>query len=571
MIKPKKSIANIESYPVFDGQEEWLLKLDFNENLIGPSKRVLNAIKNIDIKNIKFYPKYRELIKELALYNHIDESYILPTNGADEALKYVFDAFVESGDEVLTVTPSFSMPKTYGATSGCEYKEINYVKKWEFPLNDFLDAINEKTKLIIITSPNSPTGELICDESLKKIIAKAQHSIILIDETYATYADVTYVDLAKRYNNVIVIKSMSKDFALAGLRLGYIIADESLVKTIRKIISPFSVNSIACLAGVSALKDLKHLEYIKKEVDKSKKYLTEALASFAKVIYPSFSNFLCIDFGERAKFIYKKLLKQKIKTKLFEKGELKNHFRLTICDIKGAKKLVNALQSREMIVFDMDGVLVDTSQSYRMAVKKTYEFFANKEISFDKISEAKNKGGLNNDWDLTEFLLKEKGLDISKSEIIEKFQELYLGEDYDGLISNEKWLISKEKLEDLAKEYDLAIFTGRPKEEALYAVKKAGVENLFEPVITMDDLPKDKQKPHCSGLEKIKTTALPTALYYLGDTPDDMICAVSANAFPMGVLPPQDKSVELETLLKNNGAMVVLKNTEELIDFLEQR
>ena len=568
MPEAKKHLKNITPYPV-DDEFDWDLKLDFNENLIGPSKKVIRAIRNIDPKNIKFYPAYSKLVKAIAEYNNVNTENVIPVNGTDEGYRYIFDAYCGFGDNVLTVTPAFSMPKIYAAIAHSNYKEVPYKTRWEFPVEEFLEEINPSVKLVIVTSPNSPTGELISDENLVNIIEKAAGSLVVIDETYANYANKTYIDYSKKYDNVLILKSMSKDFATAGLRLGYLIGNKEIIDNIKRVASPYSVNSVAAVAGVAALDDTKHVEFVKKEIEKSKKYLMKELKPFAREIYPSSTNFLCIDFGDKAEYIYKKLLRNKIKTKLLS-GIAKNCFRLTIPPLKDAKKLVKVLkENKPLIVFDMDGVLIDASNSYRIAIRETFLYFSKKSVSLDEIQEWKNKGGYNNDWTLTKKLLDEAGVKVKYEEVVDKFNEFYFGENGNGLVSNEKWLINKEELEKLSKKYDLAIFTGRDTREAMFALKNADLVNLFSPIITMDEVGKD-EKPSPKGLEIIKSILNPKKIYYLGDTMDDIKAGMGANVPTIGILPPQDKSDELREILKKEGAVVVLSSVNELTDFLEK-
>ncbi len=565
MIKPKKCIENIIPYNV-EKYEDYKLKLDFNENLIGPSPKVLEAIKNINYKTINFYPAYENLISEIAKFNKVAENMIVATNGADEAFKYIYDAFINPNDEILSVTPAFSMPKQYAITAGANFIEIPYKEKWIFPIEDFLNRINDTTKMIMLTSPNSPTGDVLEEKDIEAILQKAQNSAVVIDETYASYYGVTHVNLIEKYENLIIIKSMSKDFAIAGLRLGYIISKSENINQIRKIVAPYSVNSIAALAGTISLQDKSHLQYVKDEISKSKEYLMNELPRFAKNVYKSFANFILVDFGEQAEFYYKKLLFNGIKTKFFKTGECKNCFRLTIPKLEDAKKIISILEAREMIVFDMDGVLIDATNSYRKAIEKTFEFFAGKQTTPQAIQDVKNLGGYNNDWDLTEYLLNQEGIKPDKNLLIQKFQELYFGENGEGLISKENLLIKKEELDKLSKKYDLAIFTGRPIKEAFFALKKFDIEKYFLYIITSDDLPPDKQKPDGMGLEIIKIVANPSKLFYMGDTRDDILAAVAAGVIPIGVLPPSDKSDNLRKIMLNTGAKTVLNNAADFIN-----
>ena len=565
MISPKKSIIEAIGYEPPLYLDEYLMKLDLNENILGPSPKVIEAIKNVTEQDIKFYPALGNLVEKIAKLNNVDKSMILPTNGADEAISHVFNTFITANDTVLTIKPAFSMPKIYAAAVGCNYKEISYKKKWIFPIDEFISNIDDKVKLIILTTPNSPTGESLSREVLLKILDSSKNSIVLIDETYSSYTQEQFHDLVNDYDNVLICRSFSKDYALAGLRLGYIISNKQNIDYIRRIYSPYSVNNIAAKAAVAAIDDKEYFEYVKNQILESRKLLSDGLKDMAKKVYSGEGNFLCVDFGEKAEFIYKKLLNAGIKVKYYKNDpDLDGCFRISIPSVEQSKIFLDVLKSRDLIIFDIDGVLVDVQNSYRIAIKKTYEFFAQRDLVFEKIQEAKNSGGLNNDWDLVEYLLKKDGFTPSKIEIINKFQEFYFGNGNNGLILNEELLIEPKEIEKLAKDFDLAIFTGRPRKEAEFVLKRWNLENLFSVIVTMDDIKEGFHKPHPFGINHIKEIINPLNTYYLGDTPDDMISAREAGVKGIGILPPQDKSENLRQRLLTEGAIKILEKTQDI-------
>ncbi len=566
MTTPKKSILNAKGYDIPLYPDDYRLKLDVNENLIGPSPGVIEALRNITEKQIKFYPAYGEILEKLADYNKIKTNMILPANGADEAISYVFDTFVEPRDTVLAVTPSFLMPKIYANTAGCTYKEVPYAEKWVFPADELIKSIDDTTKLIIITSPNNPTGEAISEQALMEILAAAGESYVLIDETYVNYADRSFTTgLIKDFPNILIARSMSKDFGLAGLRFGYLTASGENINHVKKIIRPYCVNSPAVTAASAALDDIGHLKMVISEVKHSRELLYNGLKPFAKKVYNSDANFLLCDFGEKADFIYKKLLKSGIKVKHFgQTPYLENCLRIGLPSIKDTEDILKCLAPRELIIFDMDGVLADTSGSYRCAIQDVYEGFSGNVLTGEQVRQAKNLGGLNNDWDLTLYLLEKAGISVSFDELVAKFQELY----WNKYINKERLLLPAENIAELARKFDLAIFTGRPKPEAEYFLKKHDIEKYFCPIITMDDMPRDKQKPNPWGVFEILRITGPEKVYYLGDTVDDMFAARQANVTGIGVLPPQDKSGELKRVLKAHGAAEILEETEGLMQLL---
>lgn len=562
-MKPKKTISDLKAYPAPLFCEEGFLKLDSNESDFGPSPKVVEALRCIEAKDLQYYPHYGELLQKLADFHKIDIENIILTSGADEGISGILGTFLEHGQTVLTVAPTFVMPKLYSQRDGLIFKEISYNEKWQFPVDEFFKHI-DNADLIHLTTPNSPTGEVIEKSVILEIVKKAGAKAILIDETYANYAGITNLDLIRKNDNVFITRSFSKDFALAGLRLGYIISDAENIVSLRKFFSPYNVSNIALKAGLAALDDIEHLDKVKSELEESKKLLTAEFEKLGAYVYPSKSNFICADFGQKAEFVYKKLLQNKIKVKFFDKTPLlENHLRIGVPKLENAKKLIKALEAKPTVVFDMDGVLIDASKSYRVAVQKTFKTFTDKEVSMEEISQTKKLGGLNNDWDLTEFLLKKNGFDIDYDKIVDTFNSYYR-----ALAEIEEPLVNHEFFQNLAQNFNLAIFTGRVKEEAFFTLEKHGFTDYFYPIITMEEVGFERQKPDAFGLEIIKEKIITDKIYYLGDTVDDMVCAITAKVLGVGVLPPQDKSDELINLLKSKNAMVVLEKTTDLIEFL---
>lgn len=560
----KKTIQDLSAYPTPLFDEEGYLKLDSNESDFGPSPKVIEALRQVEPKDVQYYPFYGKLLQKLADFHGVNIENIILTAGADEAINSIIGAFTEYGKTVLTVMPSFVMPKIYSKINGLKYLEIPYKEKWQFPAEDFLNNV-DKADFINITTPNSPTGEVVDSNIIEKIIEKASSKAVLIDETYGNYSGITNLKTLNGRDNIFIVRSFSKDFALAGLRLGYIISAPENIKELRKYISPYNVSNLTVKAGIAALEDKAYFENVKIEMEKAKKILTNGLEKLGAKVYPSKTNFLCVDFGSKADFIYHQLLRNRIRVKYFAQTPmLENCFRIAVPKAENVQKILEAIQIKPTIIFDMDGVLVDASKSYRVAVQNTFEHFSGKKVSTEEISAAKKLGGLNNDWDLTEHLLKKYGFEINYDDIVNVFQGHYT-----KLADTEDLLVNKDFFEKLSKSYNLAIFTGRLKEEAYFTLNKHNLTEYFNPIITMLDVGLDHQKPDCRGLEIIKQNIITDKIYYLGDTVDDMTCAITANVSGIGVLPPQDKSEDLKTVLKSKNAMVVLNQAMDLIEFLE--
>lgn len=570
MIKPRKAVIEMEEYnPPTSGRENYM-RLDFNENTVGCSPKVIETLKKIKQGSLSVYPEYNKFREKLSGFLKVKFDQVMPTNATDEAIKTVIETYIEKGkDEIIIPVPTFAMFKFYAQLNEAIIREVLYNDDLSFPTEKVLEEINSKTKIVVLVNPNSPTGTSIKKEDIVKIIKKAKdnNSLVLIDEAYYLFFNESSIKLINEFDNLIVSQTFSKAFGMANLRLGHLVSNEENIKNLLKVISPYSVNGIAVTCAFAALDDYDYVKEYVKEVNKSKIRLYNTLEKLNVKYYKSDANFLLIDVGDKC-YDYCEKLKQKgilVRNRTNDQL-LEGCVRITIGTDEQTEKLIKALEEtgkNGLLILDIDGVLVDVSNSYRQAIKQTAEFFTKTEVTLQEIQNYKNKGGYNNDWDLTEAIIRKRGYGVSRKKIIEKFQELYLRK----LMKNEKWLLDKQILGELSKNYELAIMTGRPREEAVYVLKNNDVLNYFNEIIAMKDV--TKQKPNPEGLLKILRKFNANNAFYFGDTIDDMKAAVNADIVAIGVLPPSDKSEELKNLLLENGAKVVLDNINLIKEVLK--
>ncbi|MBI2661072.1 histidinol-phosphate transaminase [Candidatus Woesearchaeota archaeon] len=571
MIKPRQAVIEMQEYrPPTSGRES-SLRLDFNENTIGCSPSVIKALGNVRKNDLSVYPEYKQLSKELAKYCNVTAEEILPTNGTDEAIKAIIESYAEKGkNEIIIPVPTYAMFKFYAQLNEAAIKEIKYNQDLSFPAYEILEAINKRTKMIVLVNPNNPTGTSIKKSDIFRIVRKAKKNgaLVLIDEAYYQFYGKTSIPLIRKYDNLFVTQTFSKAFGLAGLRLGYIISSKNNIRIIKKVLSPYSVNAIAAICASAALKDLSYIKSYVEEAKKSKLILYKELENLGIKCYKSDANFVLLKIGSQSAKFCQKLREKRILVRDRSSDILLNGcVRITLGTVNQTKKLAEALRQvtkeiNPVLIFDIDGVLADVSASYRLAIRKTSKFFTGADISFKKIQDYKNKGGFNNDWDLTEAIIKERGVNADKSLIVKKFQSYY-----NKSKNDEKWLLNKAVLKLLAKRYNLAIVTGRPKEEACYVLKKNKVIDCFKTIIAMEDV--SRQKPNPEGLLKILGKYRNSEAYYFGDSAGDMKAAVAADVKPIGVLPPQDKSESLQNLLARNGAKSVIWDINRIMGALQ--
>jgi HAD superfamily phosphatase len=213
----------------------------------------------------------------------------------------------------------------------------------------------------------------------------------------------------------------------------------------------------------------------------------------------------------------------------------------------------------QVIVFDMDGVLVDVTESYRETIVRTVEHFTGKKISPEQIQDYKNQGGWNNDWALSQKICSDFGVEVPYSTVIEYFNRLFLGE---GLIHRERWLPRDGLLDRLNEKFEFAIFTGRTTEEAEITLNREGLRDRFL-LVSADDV--EREKPAPDGLLKIAALRPSKKLLYVGDTVDDARCARAANVPFIGIAAPHSpRREELLQLLQLEGAIQVLGDINEI-------
>jgi HAD superfamily phosphatase len=229
----------------------------------------------------------------------------------------------------------------------------------------------------------------------------------------------------------------------------------------------------------------------------------------------------------------------------------------------------NESEAPAVLVFDMDGVLVEVSQSYREAIRETVRHFTGEVVSHDLIQDFKNMGGYNNDWLLSHRLILDRGKNVEYSDVVEYFNRVFLGENGDGLIRFERWLPRQGLLRDLSRHADLAIFTGRAKFEADVTLGRYARDVVFDPLITDESVRNPKPAP--DGLFLIQQAHPGKTIWYLGDAVDDARSAKAAGVSFIGVSTPHNpRQSEITALLKENGAWAVLEDINHLEALVRQ-
>ena len=223
-----------------------------------------------------------------------------------------------------------------------------------------------------------------------------------------------------------------------------------------------------------------------------------------------------------------------------------------------------------VIVFDMDGVLAEVTESYREAIVQTVKYFTGVQVARDSIQDYKNQGGWNNDWALSQKIAADLGVQIDYDTVVEKFNEFFLGEDGGGLIRREGWFPQEGLLERLGRRFELSLFTGRLRYDADITLRRFAAGIAFDPMICADDVTAAKPAPE--GLVAIQRQRPGKKLWYVGDTVDDARCARAAGVPFIGIVAESHLSRnEILRLFEEEAAIAVIENVNEIVEVLGKR
>ncbi len=279
-------------------QNARLMKLDSNEATISPSPRVTAALTSfIQEGPLNWYPDVdsRELIQKLAIYTGCPESFIQTFNGSDNALETICRTFIEPGDEVILCMPTYDHFRVYAESCDATLVPVFGKNPFLTKTEKLITVATNQTKLLYIVNPNNPTGLLYSVSEIERILKVLPDVLVIVDEAYFEFCGLTMASLVNQYPNLIVSRSFSKAFGLAGLRCGYILTHPDNLMAINKIRIGKNVNSLAQVAAVSALDDLEYMEHYVSEVKMARKWLAGKIRKMGLKIMETPANYILVE------------------------------------------------------------------------------------------------------------------------------------------------------------------------------------------------------------------------------------------------------------------------------------
>ncbi|MFW6022873.1 MAG: histidinol-phosphate transaminase, partial [Halanaerobiaceae bacterium] len=313
-------------------QDKKYIKLNTNENPYPPSPEVIEAIKNFNFADLRLYPdpECSDLKKVISEYYNIGQENIFLGNGSDEVLAFTFMAFFDKGSRILFPEVTYSFYPVY-----CDIFNIDY---YTIDLNDDFTINVEQFKQdnggIIFPNPNAPTGIYLSLEKVGEILSNNMENVVVIDEAYIDFGGESAVGLIENYPNLLVIKTMSKSRSMAGMRVGYAMGHEELIKaldSVKNSFNSYTLDKLAITAAVNAIKDVNYFNETREKIIKTRIYVDKQLNQMGFNILPSMTNFIFASHPDyHAEHIFDWLKKEGILIRYFKDEKVDNYIRITI-------------------------------------------------------------------------------------------------------------------------------------------------------------------------------------------------------------------------------------------------
>jgi histidinol-phosphate aminotransferase len=302
MLRPREAVRTLPSYhPPLAGRDG--LRLDFNENTVGCSPRVVERLRELEPEQLAKYPEREPVEAVVAQVLGVAAPELLLTNGVDEGIHLLCETYLEPGDEALIVVPTYSMYRIYVMASGAQLVSVSAGEDFQVPVDEVCRRITARTRLIAIANPNNPTGTVTAEEDLLRIARSAPGAAVLVDEAYFEFYGHSMLSKRSQTPNLFVARTFSKVYGLAGLRIGVLVGDAEQMRAVRRVCSPYNVNAMALACLPVALRDRDYIQQYVAEVRESRDRLERALQANGIQFWRSQANFVLAQVGAAAEFV----------------------------------------------------------------------------------------------------------------------------------------------------------------------------------------------------------------------------------------------------------------------------
>ena len=319
-----------------------ILKLNTNENPYPPSPAAMDVLRNFDGEWLRRYPNpfaddFRHAVSDVL---NIPMDWVIVGNGSDEILNVVLRSCAEHNRRVVYPTPTYVLYQTLAQMQPAEIKEVPYGENNQLPIDELVAANGAVT---FIASPNSPSGHVVSNNDLRQLASRLS-GVLLVDEAYVDFADASALPLVREFENVIISRTLSKGYSLAGLRLGFGVANPTLLSGLFKVKDSYNIDAIACAVGAAAMRDQTYKNDCAEKVKASRTTLTHDLKQLGFEVQESQTNFLLATPPNRnAEVIYLALKERGILVRYFKHSDLNQKLRISVGTDEQNQILIEAL------------------------------------------------------------------------------------------------------------------------------------------------------------------------------------------------------------------------------------
>lgn len=345
----RKNIAALDAYvPGEQPRNSGVIKLNTNENPYPPSPRVLKALREATNRNLRLYPEpLSDSLRDVAASAYgVRPENVLAGNGSDELLSVLVRCFIGCGDRVAYPVPTYTLYDTLIAIQEGEKVTLDYLP--DFCLPETLHR--QQAAVTFVCNPNSPSGTLLAREEIERL-ARSISGILVVDEAYIDFAEGaggSALPLIRDFTNLVVLRSFSKSFSLAGLRIGLAFATEEIVAGMMKVKDSYNLNRLSLVAACAALEDMAWMACNVRRIQRSRKQLTKGLAKMGFQIYPSQANFVMARrAGQNLAWLYEALKRRGILVRYFNAPALQDSLRITVGTPLEVRALLREIQAIE--------------------------------------------------------------------------------------------------------------------------------------------------------------------------------------------------------------------------------
>lgn len=540
------------------------LRLDANEGP-SPDAGVLDALERDLGESLRRYPSVRALEAQLAARVGVRPEALIVTSGGDDALDRACRAVLGPGRGLVLPTPTFEMIERWADLAGGTTARVPWASG-ALPVDAMLGAVTASTGMIAVVTPNNPTGSVATPDDLRRLSEGAPHAVLLVDLAYEEFADEALTGVVRALPNAIGVRTLSKAWGLAGLRIGYAFGPARMIAWLRAAGGPFPVSSVAvALAGRWLETGESRVRMGIDDAKRGRARLERTLADLGAEVLVSQANFAAARVRDPT-WVRDALAGLGIAVRAWPTREgCADLVRITSplrdADTLRVERALRAALRPEAILFDLDGVLADVSRSYRAAIVATAASYG-VVVTPDQIRAAKHRGDANNDWALTHRFVQDAGVRTTLGDVTERFERAYQGAAGEpGLRSTESLLCDRAWLERLSGRLPLAIVTGRPRRDAEVFLEQHGVRGCFRALVAMEDGP---PKPDPAVVRLALDRLGVSSAWMIGDTVDDVRAARGAGVVPLGIAPPGERDEGTERALIGAGAARVLGALHEI-------